>query len=134
MIGVPSIRNLVCFSVPILSLLLSIFLIRMIANLIIVIGYSAAVLLPALWVAIQKSNGYEVDYFLFLIGSVLFSLIIAISTIPFWPMSTIMQLSVKKQSDHRKHHKKSVRDKRKNKISPTLNQDTSKTQLSVNDE
>lgn len=98
MIGVPSIRNLVCFSVPILSLLLSIFLIRMIANLIIVIGYSAAVLLPALWVAIQKSNGYEVDYFLFLIGSVLFSLIIAISTIPLWPMSTIMQLSVKNRA------------------------------------
>ena len=121
------------FAVPILSLLLSIFLIRMIANLIIVIGYSAAVLLPALWVVGQKSNGYEVDYFLFFIGSVLFSLIIAISTIPLWPMSTIMQLSVKKERDHRKHQK-SERDKRKNKISPTLNQDNSKTKLSVNDE
>ena len=83
--------------VALTSLILSIFIIRLVANVFIIAAFLLAILVPPAWLYVQRSQGLEVDYSLLLIGSALFAFFIAVSTVPLWPLSTIMQWTGKKE-------------------------------------
>ena len=83
--------------VALTSLMLSIFVIRRVANVFIISAFLLAILVPPAWLYVQRSQGLEVDHSLILIGSALFAFFIAVCTVPLWPLSTIMQWTGKKE-------------------------------------
>ena len=83
--------------VALTSLILSIFIIRLVANVFIIAAFLLAILVPPAWLYVQRSQGLEVDHSLLLIGSALFAFFIAVCTVPLWPLSTIMHWTGKKE-------------------------------------
>ena len=83
--------------VALVSLVVSIFVIRLIANAFIVAAFLLAIIVPPAWLYVQRSQGLEVDQGLLFIGSALFAFFVALCTVPLWPMSTIMQWTGKKE-------------------------------------
>ena len=82
--------------VALISLVVSIFVIRLIANAFIVAAFLLSIIVPPAWLYVQRSQGLEVDQGLLFIGSALFAFFVALCTVPLWPMSTIMQWTGKK--------------------------------------
>ena len=83
--------------VALVSLVVSIFVIRLIANAFILAAFLLVILVPPAWLYVQRSQGLEVDQGLLFIGSALFAFFVALCTVPLWPMSTIMQWTGKKE-------------------------------------
>ena len=83
--------------VALISLVVSIFVIRLIANAFIVAAFLLAIIVPPAWLYVQRSQGLEVDQGLLFVGSALFAFFVALCTVPLWPMSTIMQWTGKKE-------------------------------------
>ena len=83
--------------VALVSLVVSIFVIRLIANAFIVAAFLLAIIVPPAWLYVQRSQGLEVDQGLLFVGSALFAFFVALCTVPLWPMSTIMQWTGKKE-------------------------------------
>ena len=83
--------------VALVSLVVSIFVIRLIANAFIIAAFLLAIIVPPAWLYVQRSQGLEVDQGLLFVGSALFAFFVALCTVPLWPMSTIMQWTGKKE-------------------------------------
>ena len=83
--------------VALVSLVVSIFVIRIIANAFIITAFLLVIIVPPAWLYVQRSQGLEVDQGLLFIGSALFAFFVALCTVPLWPMSTIMQWTGKKE-------------------------------------
>ena len=83
--------------VALVSLVVSIFVIRLIANAFIIAAFLLVIIVPPAWLYVQRSQGLEVDQGLLFIGSALFAFFVALCTVPLWPMSTIMQWTGKKE-------------------------------------
>ena len=83
--------------VALVSLVVSIFVIRLIANAFIIAAFLLAIIVPPAWLYVQRSQGLEVDQGLLFVGSALFAFFVALCTVPLWPMSTIMQWTDKKE-------------------------------------
>ena len=83
--------------VALTSLIVSIFIIRLVANVFIIVAFLFAILVPPAWLYVQRSQGLEVEQSLLFVGSALFAFFIAVCTVPLWPLSTIMQWTGKKE-------------------------------------
>ena len=85
----------VCISV--FSIILSIFLIRMVANLLIVVAFVAAMIAPIGWFMHEIKSGNQMPIETLYLGAILFAFVITLLTVPLWPVSSIMQWTGKSE-------------------------------------
>lgn len=61
-------EGLLAAGVALLSLTLSIFVIRLVANVFILAVYLLAIIVPPAWIYVQRSQGIEIDQALIIVG------------------------------------------------------------------
>ena len=118
-------EGLLAAGVALLSLTLSIFVIRLIANVFILVVFLLAISVPPAWIYVQRSQGIEIDQALIIVGSAAFAFFMVLSTVPLWPVSTLMQWRGKKERREIEKLQKKVKEEpiRTNRISPSFDDD-----------
>ena len=118
-------EGLLAAGVAFLSLTLSIFVIRLIANVFILVVFLLAIIVPPAWIYVQRSQGIEIDQALIIVGSAAFAFFMVLSTVPLWPVSTLMQWRGKKERREIEKLQKKVKEEpiRTNRISPSFDDD-----------
>ena len=118
-------EGLLAAGVALLSLTLSIFIIRLVANVFILAVFLLAIIAPPAWIYVQRSQGIEIDQALIIFGSAAFAFFMVLSTVPLWPVSTLMQWRGKKERREIEKLQKKVEKEsiRKNRISPSFDDD-----------
>lgn len=118
-------EGLLAAGVALLSLTLSIFVIRLVANIFILVVFLLAIIVPPAWIYVQRSQGIEIDQALIIVGSAAFAFFMVLSTVPLWPVSTLMQWRGKKERKEIEKLQKKVDEEpiRKNRISPSFDDD-----------
>ena len=118
-------EGLLAAGVALLSLTLSIFVIRLVANIFILVVFLLAIIVPPAWIYVQRSQGIEIDQALIIVGSAAFAFFMVLSTVPLWPVSTLMQWRGKKERKEIEKLQKKVDEEpiRKNRISPLFDDD-----------
>ena len=118
-------EGLLAAGVALLSLTLSIFVIRLIANVFILVVFLLAIIVPPAWIYVQRSQGIEIDQALIIVGSAAFAFFMVLSTVPLWPVSTLMQWRGKKERREIEKLQKKVKEEpiRTNRISPSFDDD-----------
>ena len=83
-------ESLIAVGISVITIFITIFLIRLFANIFIIFCFAGVIIAPLFW---QKINGYLGNILpiesLF-IFSALFAFLVTLSTIPLWPISSIM--------------------------------------------
>lgn len=97
MFAINGTEMLITVCISILSILLSIFLIRMVANLLILVAFAIAIVAPIIWYINAASNGTQVPIFGLYVGSIISAFIMTLLTVPLWPVSSLMQWTGKKE-------------------------------------
>jgi predicted PurR-regulated permease PerM len=82
---------LIAASISIVSILLSVFLIRMVANLLLLIAFAAAVAAPILWYMQELANGSQMNVMAMYVAAVFIAFAVTLMTTPLWPVSSLMQ-------------------------------------------
>ncbi len=118
-------EGLLAAGVALLSLTLSIFVIRLVANVFILAVFLLAIIVPPAWIYVQRSQGIEIDQALIIVGSAAFAFFMVLSTVPLWPVSTLMQWRGKKERREIEKLQKKVKEEpiRTNRISPSFDDD-----------
>ena len=118
-------KGLLAAGVALLSLTLSIFVIRLVANVFILAVFLLAIIVPPAWIYVQRSQGIEIDQALIIVGSAAFAFFMVLSTVPLWPVSTLMQWRGKKERREIEKLQKKVKEEpiRTNRISPSFDDD-----------
>lgn len=118
-------EGLLAAGVALLSLTLSIFVIRLVANVFILVVFLLAIIVPPAWIYVQRSQGIEIDQALIIVGSAAFAFFMVLSTVPLWPVSTLMQWRGKKERREIEKLQKKVKEEpiRTNRISPSFDDD-----------
>lgn len=117
-------EGLLAAGVALLSLTLSIFVIRLVANVFILAVYLLAIIVPPAWIYVQRSQGIEIDQALIIVGSAAFAFFMVLATVPLWPVSTLMQWRGKKERREIEKLQKKVEEPiRTNWISPSFDDD-----------
>ena len=88
---------LIAISISIISILVSIFLIRMVANFLVIIAFIGAVVVPIGWYIIQFENGANISIIHLYVAAFVFAFIITLMTVPLWPIASIMQWTGKRE-------------------------------------
>ena len=88
---------LIAISISIISILVSIFLIRMVANFLVIIAFIGAVVVPIGWYIIQFENGANISIIHLYVAAFVFAFIITLMTVPLWPIASIMQSTGKRE-------------------------------------
>jgi hypothetical protein len=89
---------LITVCISILSILLSIFLIRMVANLLILVAFAIAIVAPIVWYMNEVGNGLQMPIFGLYVGSIISAFLMTLLTVPLWPVSSLMQWTGKKNA------------------------------------
>ena len=105
---------LIAISISIISILVSIFLIRMVANFLVIIAFIGAVVVPIGWYIIQFENGANISIIHLYVAAFVFAFIITLMTVPLWPIASIMQWTGKRERQRlddieRQTHKKGLK-------------------------
>ena len=84
-----------------------------------------AIIVPPAWIYVQRSQGIEIDQALIIVGSAAFAFFMVLSTVPLWPVSTLMQWRGKKERREIEKLQKKVNEEpiRTNRISPSFDDD-----------
>ena len=88
---------LIAISISIISILVSIFLIRMVANFLVIIAFIGAVVVPIGWYIIQLENGANISITHLYVAAFVFAFMITLMTVPLWPIASIMQWTGKRE-------------------------------------
>ena len=97
MFAINGTEMLITVCISILSILLSIFLIRMVANLLILVAFAIAIVVPIIWYINEANNGTQMPIFGLYVGSIISAFIMTLLTVPLWPVSSLMQWTGKKE-------------------------------------
>ena len=97
MTEIPGAEMLIAISISIISILVSIFLIRMVANFLVIIAFIGAVVVPIGWYIIQFENGANISIIHLYVAAFVFAFIITLMTVPLWPIASIMQWTGKRE-------------------------------------
>ena len=118
-------EGLLAAGVALISLTLSIFVIRLVANVFILAVFLLAIIVPPAWIYVQRSQGIEIDQALIIVGSAAFAFFMVLSTVPLWPVSTLMQWRGKKERREIEKLQKKAKEEpiRTNRISPSFDDD-----------
>jgi hypothetical protein len=111
MTEIPGAEMLIAISISIISILVSIFLIRMVANFLVIIAFIGAVVVPIGWYIIQLENGANISIIHLYVAAFVFAFLITLMTVPLWPIASIMQWTGKRERQRlddieRQTHKK----------------------------
>jgi hypothetical protein len=82
---------LIAGSISIISIILSIFLIRMVANLLLLLAFAVAVAAPIAWYMQELANGSQMAVLAMYVAAVIFAFVITLMTTPLGPVSSMMQ-------------------------------------------
>jgi type VI protein secretion system component VasK len=82
---------LIAGSISIISIILSIFLIRMVANLLLLLAFAVAVAAPIAWYMQELANGSQMPVLAMYVAAVIFAFVITLMTTPLWQVSSMMQ-------------------------------------------
>jgi Mg2+/citrate symporter len=88
---------LIAAGISIFSIIISVFLIRMVANILLLLAFSAAVVAPIVWHSHEKASGSEMSVLGLYLAAVIFAFIITLMTTPLWPISSLMQWTGKRE-------------------------------------
>ena len=88
---------LIAAGISIFSIIISVFLIRMVANILLLLAFSAAVVAPIVWYSHEKASGSEMSVLGLYVAAVVFAFIITLMTTPLWPISSLMQWTGKRE-------------------------------------
>ena len=88
---------LIAAGISIFSIIISVFLIRMVANILLLLAFSAAVVAPIVWYSHEKASGSEMPVLGLYVAAVVFAFIITLMTTPLWPISSLMQWTGKRE-------------------------------------
>ena len=83
--------------IALVTLILSIVIIRLVANIFIILSFMVAILAPPAWLYFQNTQGIETDKPTLITLSALIAFLVVLWTIPLWPISTLMQWTGKKE-------------------------------------
>ena len=97
MFAINGTEMLITVCISILSILLRIFLIRMVANLLILVAFAIAIVAPIIWYINEANNGTQMPIFGLYVGSIISAFIMTLLTVPLWPVSSLMQWTGKKE-------------------------------------
>ena len=97
MLAINGTEMLITVCISILSILLSIFLIRMVANLLILVAFAIAIVAPIVWYMNEVGNGSQMPIFGLYVGSIVSAFLMTLLTVPLWPVSSLMQWTGKKE-------------------------------------
>lgn len=81
------------------SIVVSIFIIRMFANLLIISAFLAAIIVPVVFLYSENAAGNSVSLLESLLGTAGIAFLITLLTVPLWPVSSIMNWTGKKERD-----------------------------------
>ena len=117
---------LIAAGISIFSIIISVFLIRMVANILLLLAFSAAVVAPIVWYSHEKASGSEMPVLGLYVAAVVFAFIITLMTTPLWPISSLMQWTGKRERNRIEKIEKSSSNqvkssKREPSIEPTEN-------------
>ena len=87
----------IAIGISIFSIIFSIALIRMVANLLVILAFAIAVFAPIIWFIIQNEAGQPVPISMLYIGTALFAFVVTLMTLPLWPIASIMQWTGKRE-------------------------------------
>ena len=88
---------LIAAGISIFSIIISVFLIRMVANILLLLAFAAAVVAPIVWYSHEKASGSEMPVLGLYVAAVVFAFIITLMTTPLWPISSLMQWTGKRE-------------------------------------
>ena len=91
MTAITGAEMLIAISISIISILVSIFLIRMVANFLVIIAFIGAVVVHIGCYIIQFENGANISIIHLYVAAFVFAFIITLMTVPLWPIASIMQ-------------------------------------------
>ena len=89
----------IAVGVAIVSILVSIFIIRIFANLLIICAFLAAIIVPVVFLYSENAAGNPVSLVESLLGTAGIAFLITLLTVPLWPVSSIMNWTGKKERD-----------------------------------
>ena len=87
----------IAIGISVFSIIVSIALIRMVANLLVVLAFAVAVFAPIIWFIVQNEAGQPVPVSMLYIGTALFAFVVTLITLPLWPIASIMQWTGKRE-------------------------------------
>ena len=88
---------LIAAGISIFSIIISVFLIRMVANILLLLAFAAAVVAPIVWYSHENASGSEMPVLGLYVAAVVFAFIITLMTTPLWPISSLMQWTGKRE-------------------------------------
>ena len=119
--GVVNYDGLIAAGVAAVSILNSIFIIRTIANIIIICAFLVAIFAPMIWLFAASVEGITVQAELLYLGAAIFAFFVTLLTTPLWPVSSIMNWTGKKEREKITNlEKKASRLEDKNRQSPSV--------------
>ena len=97
MVNITGIEIGIAVGISVFSIIFSIALIRMVANLLVVLAFAIAVFGPIIWFIVQNESGQPVPISMLYIGTALFAFVVTLMTLPLWPIASIMQWTGKRE-------------------------------------